>query len=65
MNQFLFVIFVLIFVFVAIFITPFAFIWSINNLFDFSIAYSLKNLFSAWVLFFVLKIVTTSYKNRD
>lgn len=62
MNQFLFIVLISIFIFVALFITPFAFIWSINNLFDFSIDYSLKNLFFAWILLWVLKIVTYNHE---
>lgn len=41
-------------------VTPMAFLWSINSLFGLGIPYTLHSFLAAWVLLFVIRLVTRS-----
>jgi hypothetical protein len=58
MKDLLFVISIFLIVAILLAITPVAFIWGVNTLFGQSIPYDLKSIFAAWVLLFVVRIVT-------
>lgn len=41
-------------------VTPMAFLWSINSLFGLGIPYTIHSFLAAWVLLFVIRLVTRS-----
>lgn len=41
-------------------VTPMAFLWSVNSLFGLGIPYTLHSFLAAWVLLFVIRLVTRS-----
>ena len=58
MQDIIFVLLVLVLGAILLVVTPVAFIWGVNTLFGQSIPYDLKSVFAAWVLLFVIRIVT-------
>lgn len=58
MRDFFFVLGILLLVVVLLAVTPLLFLWSVNSLFAAGIPYNFRHLFAAWVLLFVLRIVT-------
>lgn len=41
-------------------VTPMAFLWSVNSLFGLGIPYTFHSFLAAWVLLFVIRLVTRS-----
>lgn len=41
-------------------VTPMAFLWSINSLFGLGIPYTIHSFLAAWILLFVIRLVTRS-----
>ena len=65
MKDLIFVIGILLLVVVLLAIMPLAFLWSINSLFGLSIPYTFHSFLAAWVLLFVIRVVTrTEVKNE-
>lgn len=50
---------------VLLLVTPLMFLWSVNSLFGLGIPYTLHSFLAAWVLLFVIRVVTrTEVKNE-
>lgn len=58
MKNLLIVVGMILLVWVILFITPLAFIWSVNTLFGLSIPYTSKYFLAAWLLLGVIRLVT-------
>lgn len=58
MKDLILVVGILLLVVVLLAITPLAFLWSVNTLFGASIPYTTQSFLAAWVLLFVIRIVT-------
>lgn len=65
MRDLFLVVFILALVVVLLAVTPLAFLWSVNSLFGLSIPYSLKSVFAAWVLLFVVRIVARTQVDHE
>ena len=60
MKELFLVAFLVLAVILLLMVTPMAFIWSINSLFGLGIPYTIHSFLAAWVLLFVIRLVTRS-----
>lgn len=65
MKELFLVIFVVLALLVCLLVLPAAFLWSVNSLFATGIPYTFRHLFAAWVLLFVLRVVTRTEVDHE
>lgn len=65
MKELFLVVFVILALLVCLFVLPAAFLWSVNSLFATGIPFTFRHLLAAWVLLFVIRIVTRTEVDRE